>query len=71
MTALSTITINKLADALAPAVVDYLIQSEYLTETIPPFIDSALADYMGELDPELQSELAYSIFERICITTVN
>lgn len=69
MAGLSTITINKLADALAPVVVDWLIQSEYLIETIPPFIDSALADYMGQLDPTLQSELACSIFERICLTT--
>ena len=66
---LSTTTINKLADVLAPSIVDWLIQAEYLTDTIPPFIDSALKDYVGELEPELASELACAIYERICLTT--
>jgi len=69
MSQLSTQTIHKLADALAPAVVHWLIQAEYLTETIPPFIDSALQEYVGELDPELHCELSCAIFERICLTS--
>ena len=69
MTQLSTTTISKLADALAPSVVDWLIEVEYLTDTIPPFIDQFLADYMGQLDPALQSELGCLIFERICLAT--
>ena len=69
MTRLSTHTIHKLADALAPSVVDWLTQAEYLTETIPPFIDSALQEYVGELDPELHCELSCAIFERIYLTT--
>ena len=69
MSKLSDLTIEKLADALAPAVVDWLIQAEYLTETIPPFIDSALQEYVGELDPALHSDLSLAIFERIRLTT--
>lgn len=64
---LSNKTLNNLATALTPEVVDEIFKSEewaiFMQETIPEVIK----DKLGQIDDELLMELSFMIFDRINI----
>jgi hypothetical protein len=64
--ALSHQTINKLASALVPEVIDYIYQDERWCEFMHEVIPDALQEQLGEIDEELKFELAMCIMDRIC-----
>jgi hypothetical protein len=64
--ALSHQTINKLASALVPEVIDYIYQDERWCEFMHEVIPDALQEQLGEIDEELKFELAICIMDRIC-----
>ena len=64
--ALSEQTINNLADALVPEVIDYIYQDERWCEFMHEVIPDALQDKLGKIDEDLKFELALCIMDRIC-----
>ena len=64
--ALSSQTINNLADALIPEVIDYIYQDERWCEFMQEVVPDALQDKLGEVDEDLKFELALLIMDRIC-----
>jgi len=64
--ALSHQTINKLASALVPEVIDYIYQDERWCEFMHEVIPDALQEQLGEIDGELKFQLAVCIMDRIC-----
>jgi hypothetical protein len=64
--ALSHQTINKLASALVPEVIDYIYQDERWCEFMHEVIPDALQEQLGEIDEELKFQLAMCIMDRIC-----
>jgi len=58
-----------MADVLAPEVVRFLIETEFLTDALPVPLEAALKEILGDADDILLSELSCCIFERIELTT--
>tara|TARA_R110000868_G_scaffold400801_1_gene675515 strand:- start:555 stop:764 length:210 start_codon:yes stop_codon:yes gene_type:complete len=65
--ALSNQTISNLADALVPEVIDYIYQDERWCEFMQQVVPDALKEKLGEIDEELQFDLAMCIMDRICL----
>jgi hypothetical protein len=65
--ALSNQTISNLADALVPEVIDYIYQDERWCEFMQEVVPDALKEKLGEVDGDLQFDLAMCIMDRICL----
>ena len=65
--ALSNQTISNLADALVPEVIDYIYLDERWCEFMQQVVPDALKEKLGEIDEELQFDLAMCIMDRICL----
>jgi hypothetical protein len=65
--ALSNQTISNLADALVPEVIDYIYLDERWCEFMQEVVPDALKDKLGEIDEDLQFDLAMCIMDRICL----
>lgn len=65
--ALSSKTISNLADALVPEVIDYIYLDERWCEFMQQVVPDALKDKLGEIDEDLQFDLAMCIMDRICL----
>ena len=65
--ALSNQTINNLADALVPEVIDYIYLDERWCEFMQQVVPDALKEKLGEVDEELQFDLAMCIMDRITL----
>jgi len=62
---LSTQSISKIADALKPAVIDYVSMDEGFVEALQTAIIEGIRDTMGDMDENLLFELGILIFDRI------
>jgi len=62
---LSTQSVSKIADALKPAVIDYIYQDEAFTEYMQTAVVDAIRNTMGDMDEDLLFELGMLIFDRI------
>lgn len=62
---LSDASISKIADALKPAVIDYVTMDEGFIETLQTAIVDGIRDTMGEMDEDLLFEIGMLIFDRI------
>ena len=69
--ALSDKTVNRLADAMAPEVVNYILEDDRWTEFMVELISDAIVAKLGTLDGDLHGELAYSISERLLLKHVD
>jgi hypothetical protein len=67
---LSTKTINNLASALVPEVIEYIYQDERWSDFMHEVIPDALQDTLGPIDDDLKFELAVCIMDRICFKQV-
>lgn len=65
--ALSNQTINNLASALVPEVIDYIYEDERWCEFMHEIVPDALKNKLGEVDDELQFDLAVCIMDLICL----
>lgn len=63
---LSSKTINNLASAMVPEVIDYIYQDERWCEFMQEVIPDALQDKLGQIDEDLKFDLAMCIMDRIC-----
>jgi hypothetical protein len=62
---LSNQTIINLASALVPEVIDYIYENQRWCEFMHEVVPDALKDKLGEIDEDLQFELAMCIMDRI------
>jgi len=62
---LSTHSVSKIADALKPAVIDYVSMDEGFVEALQTDIIEGIRDTMGDMDENLLFELGILIFDRI------
>ena len=63
--ALSNKTINGLANALAPEVINYILEDEKWVEFLSDIIPAALNEKLGKLEIELEAELVMAIADLI------
>ena len=68
--ALSTNAICRLAEVLAPEVVDYIYNDERFYELMMEIVPDAIADKLGNVDDSVAAELTMAISERIAIKAV-
>jgi len=62
---LSTQSVSKIADALKPAVIDYIYEDEGFVEYMQTAIVEGIRSTMGDMDEDLLFELGMLIFDRI------
>lgn len=62
---LSTHSVSKIADALKPAVIDYVSMDERFVEILQTTIIEGIQDTMGDMDEDLLFEIGMLIFDRI------
>ena len=65
---ISAKSLNKIAAALAPEVVEYIYNDERWFEFLMEVVTDAVVDKMGQLDCELHTELCCAISEHIGLT---
>ena len=62
---LSHSSVSKIADALKPAVIDYIYQDEGFVEYMQTAVVEGIRNTMGDMDEDLLFELGMLIFDRI------
>jgi hypothetical protein len=62
---LSNETINNLANALAPEIIDSIMQDERWVEFLQEVIPDLIVDKMGDVDSELVFDLSIMIIDKI------
>jgi hypothetical protein len=62
---LSTPSITKIADALKPAVINYIYEDEVFTEYMHGAVIEGIKSVMGDMDEDLLFEIGMLIFDRI------
>jgi hypothetical protein len=62
---LSVQSVSKIADALKPAVLEYIYADEAFTEYMQTAVVDAIQSTMGNMDEDLLFELGVLIFDRI------
>jgi hypothetical protein len=62
---LSTQSVSKIADALKPAVIDYIYEDEGFVEYMQTAVVEGIRKTMGDMDEDLLFELGMLIFDRI------
>jgi hypothetical protein len=62
---LSTQSVSKIADALKPAVIEYIYADDKFTEYMQTAIVEGIQDTMGDMDQDLLFEIGMLIFDRI------
>ena len=62
---LSTQSVSKIADALKPAVIDYIYADEGFVEYMQTAIVEGIRDTMGDMDEDLLFEIGMLLFDRI------
>jgi hypothetical protein len=65
MMKLSTQSVTKIADALKPAVIDYIYEDEGFVEYMQTAVIEGIRGTMGDMDEDLLFELGMLIFDRI------
>lgn len=65
MMKLSDASISKIADALKPAVIDYIYEDEGFVEYMQTAVIEGIRSTMGDMDEDLLFELGMLIFDRI------
>lgn len=62
---LSHESITKIADALKPAIIDYIYEQPEFTSVMQDSITSGIQEIMGTMDEELMFEIGMLVFDRI------
>jgi hypothetical protein len=62
---LSNSSITQIADALKPAVMNYIYEDEGFTEYMQTAVVEGIRETMGDMDEDLLFEIGMLIFDRI------
>ena len=62
---LSTQSVSKIADAIKPAVIDYVSMDESFIEVLQTAIIGGIRNTMGDMDEDLLFEIGMLLFDRI------
>ena len=62
---LSHSSVSKIADALKPAIIEYLINDENVTQALQDSVADGIRSVMGDMDDELFFEIGMLLFDRI------
>ena len=62
---LSTQSVTKIADALKPAVIDYIYEDEGYAEYMQTAVIEGIRSVMGDMDESLLFEIGMLVFDRI------
>ena len=62
---LSNSSITQIADALKPAVMNYIYEDEGFTEYMQTAVVEGIKDTMGDMDEDFLFEIGMLIFDRI------
>lgn len=62
---LSHESITKIADALKPAIIDYIYEQPEFASVMQDSITSGIQEIMGAMDEELMFEIGMLVFDRI------
>ena len=62
---LSHSSVTKIADALKPAIVEYLLNDENFTQALQDGVADGIRSVMGDMDEDLFFEIGMLVFDRI------
>jgi len=62
---LSTSSVSKIADALKPAIIEYLISDDNVTQALQDSVAEGIRQIMGDMDDDLFFEIGMLVFDRI------
>lgn len=62
---LSNSSVSKIADALKPAVLNYIYEDEAFTQYMQDAVTEGIRSVMGDMDEDLLFEIGMLLFDRI------
>lgn len=62
---LSHSSVSKIADALKPAIIEYLISDDNVTQALQDSVAEGIRSIMGDMDDDLFFEIGMLVFDRI------
>ena len=62
---LSHSSVTKIADALKPAIVEYLMMDDRVTQAMQDSVADGIREVMGDMDEDLFFEIGMLVFDRI------
>ena len=64
---LSHSSVTKIADAIKPAIIEYLIADDRVTQALQDGVADGIRSVMGDMDEDLFFEIGMLVFDRIDI----
>ena len=62
---LSHSSVTKIADAIKPAIIEYLIADDRVTQALQDGVAEGIREVMGDMDDDLFFEIGMLVFDRI------
>ena len=62
---LSHSSVTKIADAIKPAIIEYLISDDNVTQALQDGVAEGIREIMGDMDDDLFFEIGMLVFNRI------
>jgi len=62
---LSHTSVSKIADAIKPAIIEYLISDDHVTQALQDGVAEGIRTIMGDMDDDLFFEIGMLVFDRI------
>ena len=62
---LSHSSVSKIADAIKPAIIEYLISDDNVTQALQDGVAEGIREVMGDMDEDLFFEIGMLVFDRI------
>ena len=62
---LSHSSVTKIADAIKPAIIEYLIADDRVTQALQDAVSDGMREVMGDMDDDLFFEIGMLVFDRI------
>ena len=62
---LSHSSVTKIADAIKPAIIEYLISDDNVTQALQDGVADGIRSVMGDMDEDLFFEIGMLVFDRI------
>jgi hypothetical protein len=62
---LSHASVSKIADAIKPAIIEYLIADDSVTQVLQDSVAEGIRTIMGDMDDDLFFEIGMLVFDRI------
>ena len=62
---LSHSSVTQIADALKPAIIEYLISDDNVTQALQDAVAEGIREVMGDMDDDLFFEIGMLVFDRI------